>query len=198
MPPHETPSEAACAAAAIAAAETIRHLDPGALAALRRMKAESAAPAFWRLAAQHRGTIGRQDLVEQWKWTAILRILAILTPRGEPDKRPPLHNPSRSLGAVLCDGGDPGWPGDERPRPVFSERRLAQLMAARGTQRAVLLTRAARALARSMQPGSGVNVPDIALALLFPDDGRRLAEPYYRRLDRAEQEAARKSKGETD
>lgn len=192
MPRHEPPT---CAAAAIAAAKAIRHLDPGALAALRRMKAESAAPAFWRLAAQHRGTIGRQDLVEQW--TAILRILAIFTPRGEPDKRPPLHNLNRPLGAVLCDGGDPGWPGGERPRPVFSERRLAQLMAARGTQRAVLLTRAARALARSMQPGRGVNVPDIALVLLRPDDGRRLAEAYYRRIDRAEQEAARKSKGET-
>ena len=191
MLPHETPSEAA-----IAAAKAIRHLDPGALAALRRMKAESAAPAFWRLAAQHRDTIGRPDLAEQW--TAILRILAILAPRGDPDERPFLHNPSRPLGAALCDGGDPGWPGGERPHPVFSERRLAQLMAARGTQRAVLLTRAARALARSMQPGRGVNVPDIALALLFPDDGRRLAEPYYRRLDRAEQEAARKSKGETD
>lgn len=194
MPRHETPSEAACAAAAIAAAKAIRHLDPGALAALRRMKAESAAPAFWRLAAQHRDTIGRQDLAEQW--TAILRILAILAPRGDPDERPFLHNPSRPLGAVLCDGGDTDWPGGERPHPVFSERRLAQLMAARERQRIVLLERAARALARS--PGRGVNVPDIALALLFPDDGRRLAEPYYRRLDRAEQEAARKSKGETD
>ena len=140
---------------------------------------------------------GRQDLAEQW--TAILRILAILTPRGDPGKRPPLHNPDpkRRLGAVLCDGGNPGWPGGERPQPAFSERRLAQLMAARERQRIVLLERAARALARSMQPGSGLHVPDIALVLLCPDDGRRLAEAYYRRLDRAEQETARKSKGET-
>lgn len=190
MPLRDPPSEAACAAA-----EAIRILDPGALAALRRPAAESAAPAFWRLAARHPDTIGRQDLAEQW--TAILRILAILTPRGDPGKRPRLHNPKRPLGAVLCDGGNPGWPGGERPQPAFSERRLTQLMAARERQRIVLLERAARALARSMQPGSGLHVPDIALALLRPDDGRRLAEAYYRRLDRAEQETARKSEGET-
>ena len=93
---------------------------------------------------------------------------------------------------MLCDGGDQGWTG---PRPAFSERRLAQLMGARGQQRAVLLERAARALARSMPSGSGVNVPDIAYMLLTPDDGRRLAEPYYRRLDRAAQAATKSEEG---
>ena len=188
MPPHDSPSEEA----ACAAAKKIQRLDPGALAALRRMDVRSAAPAFWRLAAQHADTIGRQDLAQQWM--QIVRILAILTPRGDPAKRPHLHASDRRLGEVLCDGGDRGWTG---PRPVFSEHRLARLMAAREPQRAVLLTRAARALARSMQPGSGLNVPDIAYTLLDPDDGRRLAEPYYRRLDPAER-SAETSTGETE
>ena len=51
------------------------------------------------------------------------------------------------------------------------------------------------ALARSMPSGSGVNVPDIAYMLLTPDDGRRLAEPYYRRLDRAAQAATKSEEG---
>ncbi len=182
-------------AAACAAAETIRHLEPGPLAALRMMRKETGAPAFWRLAARHPDTIGRKDLEAQWMET--IRILAILTQKGDPAERQRLHNPGRRLGEVLCDGGDPSWTG---PRPAFSERRLAQLMAARGPQRAVLLARAARALARSMkhdQLDSGVKVSDIAHTLLHPDDGRRLAEPYYRRLDRAER-AAEKSKKGTD
>jgi len=40
-------------------------------------------------------------------------------------------------------------------------------------------------LARSRSPNAGVNVVDIALVLLQPDNGRRFAEPYYRRPDRA-------------
>ena len=78
---------------------------------------------------------------------------------------------------------------------MFSERRLAQLMAARGPQRAVLLTRAARALARSRDPSGGINVVDIANALLAPDNRRQLAEPYYRRLDRAELAAQESEEG---
>ena len=167
--------------AALAAAKWIQHLDPGQLAGLRRMESGKGAPSFWRLAAKHRETIGRPEQEETWM--NIIRILAILTPKGDPERRAPLHDSKRHLGAVLCDGGNPGWTG---PRPVLSEYRLMKLMAARGTQRAGLLTRAARALARSMLPGSGVNVPDIAYALLSSDNERQLAEPYYRRLDRAE------------
>ena len=40
-----------------------------------------------------------------------------------------------------------------------------------------------------------MNVPDIVYILLTPDDGRRLAEPYYRRLDRAEQAAKKSEEG---
>ena len=164
------------------AAREIQQLAPGPLADLRR---RAASPAFWRLAVRHPTTIGRRD--SQDRWMVIIRILAILTPAGDPDRRPPLHDSKRSLGEVLCDGGNPSWPEDPRqPSPVFSERRLAQLIAARGEQRAVLLMRAARVLARSRNPDSGINTIDIAFFLLKPDNGQRLAEPYYRRLDRAE------------
>ena len=185
-PYDETPAQAVLAATAM-----MQHLDPGSLAELRRMEKGRAAPAFWRLATRHPRTIGRPEKEETWMH--IIRMVAILTPKGDPAGRPPLHNGQRLLGAVLCDGGDDqSWTG---PRPVFSERRLAQLMAARGQQRAVLLERAVRALARSMSSGSGVNVPDIAYMLLTPDDGRRLAEPYYRRLDRAEQSTKKSEEG---
>lgn len=47
----------------------------------------------------------------QANWVPILRILALLTPKGEapPERRPLLHNKARPFGRVLCDGGDPGW-----------------------------------------------------------------------------------------
>ena len=190
-----TPSDDAPGKAARAAAEWLRRLAPGPLAELRRMTAETAAPEFWRLAAWHPDTIGNRKQYPEW--IAIVRVLAILTEKGDPTGRHPLHNPNRALGEVLCDGGDQNWPvpGGGSPRPAFSERRLAQLMAARGPQRAVLLTRAARALARSRNPSMGVNVIDIAYTLSSPDNGHRLAEPYYRRLDRAQFAAQESEEG---
>ena len=180
------------AQAVLAASSMIQSLDPGPLAELRRMKQGSCAPAFWRLVARHPETIGQLD--RQETWMTIVRIFAILTPKGPPVDRPKLHDSRRRLGEVLCDGGDPSWTG---PRPMFSERRLAQLMAARGSQRAVLLERALHALSRSMPFGSRVNVVDVAYALLAPENGRLLAEPYYRRLDRAERDAKRSNGGAT-
>ena len=179
MEPSETAADAIQAATA-----AIRRLEPGALAELRRMRAGRLAPTFWRLAAQHPGTIGRED--QEPQWMAILRIIAILIPTGSPDGRPKLHDQRQRLGKVLCDGGDPAWDGR---KPALSEQRLAQLLSARGKQRAVLLTRAARAIARSRASGSGVNVVDIAVALLWPDaddSERRIAKPYYDRLDAAQ------------
>ena len=182
--------ESLWAKAVCAAAKTMQDLDPGQLAECRRMDGQTGAPAFWRLVAQHPNTIGRHNYTDQWM--EIVRILAILTPKGDPTQRPDLHDSKRRLGEVLCDGGDPSWTG---PTPVFSERRLAQLMAARGDQRAVLLRRAAQMLARS--PGVNVNVVDIAQVLLQPENGGLLAEPYYRRLDRAEQNAKKSAEGVT-
>lgn len=177
MAPSETIADA-IRAAAIA----VQWLDPGGLADLRRAREGRIAPAFWRLASQHPGTIGRAD--QEPQWVAILRIIAILTPTGDPADRAKLHADRQRLGKVLCDGGDPGWDGR---RPALSEQRLAQLLSARGNQRTVLLTRAARAIARSRAPGSGVNVVDIAVALLRPNDSeRQIAKPYYDRLDVAQ------------
>lgn len=169
-----------------AAARLLQGLDPGSLAELRRMDASGAgATAYWRLASRYPDTIGHRHET----WMAIVRTLAILTPKGDPDTRPPLHDPKRRLGDVLCDGGDPDWPGENTARPAISERRLAQLMSARAQQRPILLERAVRALARTRQPGAGINVVDIAWWLLSNDPAgaaRRLAERYYARLDRAE------------
>jgi len=183
-------NEGARVRAVLAAARTIQNLDPSALADCRRMDAQTGAPAFWRLAAQHPDSIGHRDQTR--RWMEIVRIIAILIPKGVPESRSALHDETRRLGEALCDGGDPTWAG---PSPVFSERRLAQLMAARGPLRGALLRRAARMLAHSRNPHSGVNVVDIAMTLLQPTDGRRLAEPYYRRLDRAEQAAQHSEEG---
>lgn len=170
---------------AIAAARMLEKLEPGPLAELRRMDISAGAAGFWRLAAQHPATINNN--LEDWM--AIVRILAILTPKGDPAERKPLHDAKRRLGEVLCDGGDPSWPNSDSPRPVLSEQRLARLMATREKQRGVLLRRAVSAISRTRQPDSGINVADIAWTLLNSDirrTGRLIAESYYRRLDRAE------------
>ena len=170
---------------AIAATRMLEKLEPGPLAELRRMDTSVGAAGFWRLASQHPATINNR--LEDW--IAIVRILAILTPKGDPAERKPLHDAKRRLGEVLCDGGDPSWPNSNSPRPVLSEQRLARLMATRGKQRGVLLRRAAGAISRTRQSDSGINVVDIAWTLLDSDSrrtGRRIAEPYYRRLARAE------------
>ena len=173
--------------AAVGAAHALRLLDPGPLAELRRMEPEIAAPAFWCLAARYPDTIGARSA----EWVEIIRILAILTPKGDPEGRPALHDPTRQLGWVLCEGGDPGWSGG---RPVLSERRLAQLLASRGPARGVALTRAARALAQGRPSYAGLDVRGIAWAILNPTSTARIAEQYYRRLDRstAAAEAAEK------
>lgn len=166
--------------AALAAANLMQRLAPGPLAELRRMTG-GGAPCFWRLAARYPEIIGNHT----WQWMDIVQMIAILTPKGEPEKRPVLHVPTRRLGEVLCDGGDPDpeWSG---PQPKFSERRLAQLMASRPPLRSILLKRAARMVAQSRSPDDGINVVDLVWAVLRPDDERLLAGPYYRRLDRAE------------
>ena len=177
------PERRAIAAAAISAAHEMRPLSTGAMAELRRMDAANPAPAFWHIAV--RSPQMTRDLPN---WVVILRILALLTPKGEapPEGRLSLHDPKRPFGRVLCDGGDPGWrPEGENPDGVFGERRLVQLLATRGAARAVALERAARMLASRIQPGSGVNVAQIALALLDPADTATIAEAYFRRLDGA-------------
>lgn len=160
-------------------------LDPGPLAELRRMQLDGAGtPIFWRLAAEHEF---RDSDLDAWK--QIVRILALLVPRGSRSGDARLHERSRRLGTVLCDGGNPAWPppGPE-PSPVMSEQRLARLLAMSAAQRGEALERIARMLARTRSPQSGINCIDIARLLLDPGDVRPLqdiARDYYSKLDRA-------------
>jgi hypothetical protein len=149
----------------------------------------SAEPAgtFWQFAAwDAREAGGRSFAVValQNEWVAIARILAILSPKGDPAARLSVRRTIR-LGEALCDGGDAGWTG---PRPVVSEMRLAQLLATRGVRRTEAVERAARTLAQTLAPDTQIDAVDLAAAVLLPDRAsttRRVAESYYRRLDRA-------------
>ncbi len=155
-------------------AKALELAPPGDLAAMRRMHDQEGSPLFWRFAARY-PEIGRNP----GPWHTIARILALLTPTGQPGQRPPLHDSGRHLGTVLCDGGDRHWSGS---RPMLSEQRLARLLASRHKAHRTALERAARMLANSRPPGPLVNVPDIAWAVLNPEGGH-IARDYYARLD---------------
>jgi CRISPR system Cascade subunit CasB len=162
-------------------------LAPGPVAELRRMEIGGpGAPAYWRLAKECRFLDSNPDL-----WMRIVAIMAILTSKGKRRGNDRLHDPRRRLGVVLCDGADPGWPGDARgdaPRPFLSETRLARLFALPAGQRGEAIARIARMLATRRDPASGVNCVEIAALLLSPDNERNLqniARDYYRRLDAA-------------
>lgn len=165
-----------------ALSEEMWRLAPGDLAELRRFQLDEAGPpAYWRLAA-------RCDFLDDSaeRWGSLVRILALLTPKGEKRAGDRLHDSKRSLGAVLCDGGDPSWPRDREARPMLSEARLARLLATSRAQRADVLTRIARMLAARRDPGTGINTVELA-ALLLSDDVKaemsRIAREFYRRLD---------------
>jgi len=177
-------------------AGALRRLDPGPLAELRRMepnRVEALAPYFWRLASRH-------GLRPHDRWALIVKMMAILTDKGDPTNRSSPHvtrskdNGWRGLGHALCDGGDPAWPGGAAPRPMQPETRFARLVAAKGKVRDELLLRAVRALATKKPPSVGVDCVGIALLVLRPGDTeatRRLAEDYYDRLDREEDKNAK-------
>lgn len=175
--------------------KAMKRLGAGPLAELRRMAVDGPGTTdFWYLT----GLCGfLKDEQHTDPWMRIVKIMAILTPRGEPAGRPPLHDKSRSLGAVFCDGGQRDWPAaGAAARPFLSETRLARFLAQRPGQRAEALERQARALAVKRNPDIGINCADIAALLLYPDNEshhlRNLARTYYRRLD----SAARKTKEE--
>ena len=190
---HEERGEAnAIARAARSASRMLYGLTPEQLVRTRRMSVELVTSVYWELASRHPDTIGCRGTRPEW--VAVIRILAILAKPGDPDGRSPLQVSGRRLGEALCDGGNhQAWPGGRnRPlHPVFSERKLAQLLAARGSLRSVLLERAVRALASTRIPGYGVDPADIAQVLLSPEDDSVLAHPYYQRLDRAVRNAAK-------
>ena len=163
----------------------IRGLGPGDLAELRRMDTDGPGVAtYWHLATQCGFLDSSTDT-----WMCIVRIMAILSPKGDRTGAHPVHDPKRRLGAVLCDGGDPGWGSPAGGvRPSVSEQRIARFLAEPPTHRATALERLARMLAARRDPARGINCTDIARLLLFPHDpssSRDLAREYYRRLDSA-------------
>ena len=171
-----------------AISNSLRGLNPGSLAELRRMEPGGVGtPIFWRLAAEN-----KLDQSQITTWQQIVRILAILSAKGKPELRKDIHNKSRRLGEVLCDGGNasPDWGKDmgNDVRPVLSEERFGRFLALPAKERGAALERLARQLARTRDPEFGLNCLEIATLLLTPEKMRPLqdlAHDFYNRLDRA-------------
>jgi CRISPR system Cascade subunit CasB len=187
--------------------EVLRDLDPGPLAELRRMEfdqGEVGAPYFWRFNAR----FGWREL-QRPAWARIVQAMAILTDKGRVEKKDSPHsakskaNSWRGFGTALCDGGDPHWlEAGATPRPVYSEDRLARLLATRGeAARGEALLRSVRLLAATKPAGIGVDCTDIACFLLDPDNpepGRRIAKDYYDKLDHATRQHSEQNNSEGD
>ena len=160
----------------------LQFMQPGSLAELRRMIPGDVGTAeFWRIAAELHLPLDRTDI-----WQRIIRIMAILAPKGDPVDRKPLHGRRRKLGETLCDGGDPGWPNGEDARPMLSETRLARFLALPPERRGEALERIARNLAVLRRDDDPVDCVALVRLLLYPEDPktmRDLAYAYYRRLD---------------
>lgn len=164
-------------------------LGTGPLAELRRMRpGDIGPPAYWRIAANCGLPPNAAD-----NWMQIVKIMAILAPKGERDTQTRIHG-SHALGRALCDGGDPGWKPENPldPRGLFSEERLNRLTLAPPGSRAEALERVMLRLARTRSPQTGINCAELARLILDPDDPapmRKLAYDYFSRLD----QKARKS-----
>ena len=174
--------------------QAMKLLGTGPLAHLRRMAVYGPGTAdFWRLAK----CCGFLEHPRTNAWMRIVKIMAILTPKGEPAGRRFLHDKSRPLGKALCDGGRDDWSA-AGGTPFLSETRLARLLAQHPAQRAEALERLARALAAKRHPEIGINCADIAALLLDSNREsnhlREIARKYYQRLD----SARRTTEKETD
>lgn len=137
--------------------------DPGDKADTRRMGPQGSA-LFWRLVA--RLEISSRD---EAQWRLFTRLVALMTPAS---RNTSLHDAKRPLGAALAEAG-------------LSEQRFARLLAARGTTRDDALERAIRMAARKV---TGLDVADLARAILWPDNTSRLARSYYQQLDHTKSE----------
>jgi CRISPR-associated protein Cse2 (CRISPR_cse2). len=185
MPPDVMKFDFRIAVASLAQA-ILEDLDPGEVARLRRMAVDGAGEAeYWRLAAEA-GFLNRKHE----RWLRVVKLVALLCPRGEVGKRGRLHDMQRPLGHALCDGGNINWPLKEGDsvRPAFSEKRLSLLLEAPPAKRFEQLERIVRWLANVRQPDSGVDCTEIAALVLFDDATqtlRRVAEKYYLRLSKA-------------
>jgi CRISPR system Cascade subunit CasB len=154
-------SETAHRALAIAAA--LAAANPGDKAEARRMGIAGSS-LFWRQMARLGIPVGQEA-----DWLLFTRLVALMTPAS---RNTSIHNSDRALGAALADAG-------------LSEARLARFLAARGQSRHDALERAIRMMARK---GGGLDVTDLARAILWPDDTSRLARSYYRQFDHVKDE----------
>lgn len=149
-------------------AAAMLRLEPGKLAGLRRMKTDGPGEAvFWHLAT-------RFGLRTDDKGLLLVKLMALLAPRGAVGGRPPFHSFKAHLGEVLLISG-------------YSEARLARFLALPFDRRAEGLEAIVRFIAGKGVKG-GVDCSEIA-SLLFYDDvknTRRLARRYYNALNSAE------------
>ncbi|MEW5421167.1 hypothetical protein [Amorphus sp. 3PC139-8] len=173
-------------------------LGTGPLAELRRMDVNGVGPpAYWHVA--HELKLGNE--AADPRWMQIVKILAILTPKGRRLSSDRLHERKRPLGRMLCDGGDPQWrpPQVEEPDGIISQVRLARFLALPADQVAPGLERLTRVLARTKPRSNGVDCTEIVRLLLDPanpERKRRLAADYYARLDRRVSETNQTSEEE--
>jgi CRISPR system Cascade subunit CasB len=149
-------SEIARRSLAIAAA--LAASDPGDKAEARRMGAAGSG-LFWRQVARLGIPPGQEG-----DWLLFTRLVALMSPASRTTS---IHMPNRALGAALAEAG-------------LSEHRFARLLAARGKSRNDALERGIRMIARKR---AGLDVTDLARAILRPDDTSRLARSYYHQLD---------------
>lgn len=168
----------------------LTQLGTGELAELRRMDGDGpGCAAFWQLAAEC-DFIDEANRTEAWM--RIVKIMTVLTPKGERANARPVHDPRQRLGTALCDGGDPAWNAASQAQPLLSERRLMRFLAEPSGRRAESLERAARMLAAKRNAERGIDCTEIAALLLFPANkfaARDIARAYYRRLDSVAREA---------
>ena len=156
------------------------NLDSGGLARLRRMDLEGPEVAeYWHLAAQ----CDFMDRADKQVWKQIVRIMAILAPKGEIKRRPPLHYSGNSLGRLLGHG-------EAGDMPLLSEIRLMRFLSLPRELRGEALERIARMLANKRNRSVGLNCIDIAYLLLSDNSihTQRLAKDYYRNIPRQQQE----------
>ena len=109
-------------------ARSLLGLGTGPLAELRRMDVNGVGPpAYWHV-AKEAAFVERADDSRRMQ---IVKILAILTPKGRRLSSDRLHERQHPLGRFLCAGGDPQWrPAQvEEPDGVISQVRLARFLA---------------------------------------------------------------------
>lgn len=148
---------------ALAIAAAVAAADTGEKADARRMGPAGSA-LFWR-------QIARLEIpqAQEPAWRLFTRLVALLTPASRDSS---IHDAKRPLGAALAEAD-------------LSEQRFARLLAARAAAREVALERAIRMLARRT---TGLDVTDLARAILWPEETSRLARTYYQQLDHTKPE----------